>query len=41
MATLDLPDSILQTLENVLQQLQQNLPELRQPTDFSASAYKW
>ncbi|WP_407307706.1 ATP-binding protein [Acinetobacter sp.] len=41
MATIDLPDHILQTLSTVLQQLQQNLPELKQETDFSASAYKW
>lgn len=41
MATIDLPDNILQTLTSVLQQLQQNLPELKQSTDFSASAYRW
>ena len=41
MATIDLPDNILQALTTVLQQLQQNLPELKQTTDFSASAYKW
>ncbi|NNH88268.1 ATP-binding protein [Acinetobacter terrae] len=41
MATIDLPDHILQALSTVLQQLQQNLPELKQETDFSASAYKW
>ncbi|OTG66136.1 AAA family ATPase [Acinetobacter sp. ANC 4470] len=41
MATIDLPDHILQALSAVLQQLQQNLPELKQDTDFSASAYKW
>jgi predicted AAA+ superfamily ATPase len=41
MATIDLPDNILQALATVLQQLQQNLPELKQETNFSASAYKW
>ncbi|OTG60735.1 AAA family ATPase [Acinetobacter sp. ANC 3903] len=41
MATIDLPDNILQTLATVLQQLQQNLPELKQETNFSASAFKW
>lgn len=41
MATIDLPDNILQALTTVLQQLQQNLPELKQTPDFSASAYKW
>jgi predicted AAA+ superfamily ATPase len=41
MATIDLPDHILQALSTVLQQLQQNLPELKQETDFSTSAYKW
>ena len=41
MATIDLPEHILQALSTVLQQLQQNLPELKQATNFSASAYKW
>ena len=41
MATINLPDHILEALSTVLQQLQQNLPELKQETDFSASAYKW
>lgn len=41
MATIDLPDNILNALSAVLQQLQQNLPPLKQQTDFSASAYKW
>jgi predicted AAA+ superfamily ATPase len=41
MATIDLPDNILQALATVLQQLQQNLPELKQETNFSASAFKW
>lgn len=41
MATIDLPDHILNTLSTVLQQLQQSLPELKQIPDFSAHAYKW
>ncbi|MGC3820926.1 ATP-binding protein [Acinetobacter sp. G11] len=41
MATIDLPDNILQVLSTVLQQLQQNLPDLKQETNFEASAYKW
>lgn len=41
MATIDLPDHILDALSTVLHQLKQNLPELKQETDFSASAYKW
>ncbi|WP_180176518.1 MULTISPECIES: ATP-binding protein [unclassified Acinetobacter] len=41
MATINLPDNILQVLSTVLQQLQQNLPELKQETNFEASAYKW
>ena len=41
MATIDLPDNILQVLSTVLQQLQQNLPELKHETNFEASAYKW
>ncbi|MCT8089521.1 ATP-binding protein [Acinetobacter sp. C_4_1] len=41
MATIDLSDNILQVLSTVLQQLQQNLPELKQETNFEASAYKW
>ncbi|CAB1214206.1 ATP-binding protein [Acinetobacter bouvetii] len=41
MATIDLPDNILQVLSTVLHQLQQNLPELKQETNFEASAYKW
>jgi len=41
MATIDLPDNILQVLSTVLQQLQQNLPELKHETNFEVSAYKW
>ena len=41
MATIDLPDHILDALSTVLHQLKQSLPELKQETDFSASAYKW
>lgn len=41
MAHIDLPDNILTSLATVLQQLQQHLPELKQATDFSASAFKW
>lgn len=41
MATLDLPDNILKTLSQVLLQLQQSLPEIKQAPDFRSSAYKW
>ena len=41
MAILDLPESILQSLSSVLTQLQQVLPAPRQPTDFSAIAFRW
>ncbi|RGD91577.1 MULTISPECIES: ATP-binding protein [unclassified Acinetobacter] len=41
MATLDLPNNILETLSTVLQQLQQSLPEVKQAPDFSAIAFKW
>jgi len=41
MATIDLPDYILNTLSTVLQQLQQSLPEVKTVPDFSAYAYKW
>lgn len=41
MATLQLPDPIIDSLAAVLQQLQQSLPALKQNTDFSAIAYKW
>ncbi|EJO37477.1 ATP-binding protein [Acinetobacter radioresistens] len=41
MTNLTLPENILQTLSTVLQQVQQFLPELKQQTDFSATAYKW
>ena len=41
MATLDLPEHLIQSLSVVLQQLQQALPELKQDTDFSAPAFRW
>lgn len=41
MAILDLPESILQSLSSVLTQLQQVLPAPKQPTDFSAIAFRW
>ena len=41
MATIDLPDNILQSLSTVLLQLQQSLPALQQAPDFSCTAYKW
>ncbi|MFV5490962.1 ATP-binding protein [Acinetobacter sp. ASP199] len=41
MATIDLPDNILNALSTVLQQLQQSLPEVKTVPDFSAYAYKW
>ncbi len=41
MAKLELPDNILNTLSRVLEQLHQVLPEVRQATDFSASAFRW
>ncbi|MCU4324526.1 ATP-binding protein [Acinetobacter schindleri] len=40
MATIDLPDHILNALSTVLQQLQQSLPEVKTVPDFSAYAYK-
>lgn len=41
MATLELPDQLIHRLSHVLEQLQQALPELKHPTDFSAPAFKW
>ena len=41
MATIELPDTILQSLTQVLAQLQQTLPTLKQEPDFSAPAFKW
>lgn len=41
MASLDLPETILQSLASVLTQLQQILPEPKQATDFSAIAFRW
>ena len=41
MATIDLPDNILESLSTVLLQLQHSLPELKQAPDFSSIAFKW
>lgn len=41
MATIDLPDNILESLSTVLLQLQHSLPELKQAPDFSSMAFKW
>ncbi len=41
MATIDLPDNILESLSTVLLQLQYSLPELKQAPDFSSMAFKW
>lgn len=41
MATLELPDHLLQRLNTVLEQLHQVLPEPKQAPDFSAPAFKW
>ncbi len=41
MATIDLPENLVQTLSLVLNQLQQVLPEPRQETDFTAPAFRW
>lgn len=41
MATIELPDTILQSLSQVLAQLHQTLPTLKQEPDFSAPAFKW
>ena len=41
MATLELPDHLLQRLSTVHEQLQHVLPELQQAPDFSAPAFKW
>lgn len=41
MATIDLPDNLVQTLSLVLNQLHQVLPEPRQETDFTAPAFRW
>ncbi|RZG49269.1 ATP-binding protein [Acinetobacter wuhouensis] len=41
MATIDLPDNIIAQLSTVLSQLQQVLPEPKQPTDFEAIAFRW
>ena len=41
MATIDLPNNLVQTLSLVLNQLQQVLPEPKQETDFNAPAFRW
>ncbi len=41
MATFDLPDNIIEQLSTVLNQLQQVLPEPKQDTDFTATAFRW
>ena len=41
MATIELPDHLIERLNTVLGQLQQILPELPEDTDFSAPAFKW
>ena len=41
MATLQLPEQILESISIVLQQLQQVLPEPKVTPDFSALAFKW
>lgn len=41
MATLELPDAILQSLSIVLQQLQHSLPPQPIAVDFNAIAFKW
>ena len=41
MATIDLPDNFINLLSDVLQRVQQTLPEVQHQPDFSASAYKW
>lgn len=41
MATIELPDHLIQRLSIVLEQLHQVLPEAKQDTDFSAPAFKW
>jgi uncharacterized protein len=41
MATIDLPDNFINLLSDVLQRVQQTLPEAQHQPDFSAYAYKW
>ena len=41
MAHIDLPQEFLNHISQVLQQLQQALPEIKTEVDFSAPAYKW
>lgn len=41
MASIDLPQELLTLLQQIAQQVQQQLPTLKQATDFSAPAYVW
>ena len=41
MSSIELSDSVLQHLSQVLQQLQQSLPALKQAPDFNYLAFKW
>ncbi|AOA59983.1 ATP-binding protein [Acinetobacter larvae] len=41
MAKIELPDTLLDALASVLQQLQQSLPAIKQAPDFSAPAFRW
>lgn len=41
MATIQLSDTMIESLTVILKQLQQSLPPLKSETDFSAIAYKW
>ena len=41
MSSIQLSDSVLQSLNQVLQQLQHSLPPLKQAPDFSSIAFKW
>ncbi|GAB3042251.1 ATP-binding protein [Acinetobacter apis] len=41
MSQLNLSDTLIDTLNQVLKQVQQHLPPLPKPTDFSAYAYQW
>lgn len=41
MPQLNISDTLINTLDQVLKQLQKQLPPLPEPTDFSAYAYQW
>lgn len=41
MASIDLPQELLTLLQQIAQQVQQQLPAIKQKTDFSAPAYVW